>query len=147
MNSSFVYVSPISNRILLFHRHDDVLRIFNKKLELKRILKGPEYLTPEYKLKEGNHVSFKEGFYQSYQGICTTDSAIFALFNPLIKDDNMNKPAEIFKFDWDGNLVHRYKLDKYIYGISVDSKGEYLYGSHYEKNFGEYPKLIRYKLK
>ena len=130
----------------MFNRHIDNFKIFNKKLDLKRNIEGPENLNPKYELRTNNHVSFKEGFYQSYPGICTTDSGIFALFSPIRRNQN-NKSVEIFKFDWDGNLVHRYKLDKYIHTISVNSKGNYLYGSHFDENLMGDPKLLRYKLK
>lgn len=151
VNSSYVFSSPVNDKIFLFHRHTDKLRIFNKKLELERILQGPDKLEPQYTVRNSassNHVSFKEGFYSSYYDIRITKSAIYALYSLEIKGQISNKTSEVFKFDWDGNLIHRYELDKIIFNISLDSDGKYLYSTGYEnvKTYSK-PHLIRYTLK
>lgn len=55
-------------------------------------------------------------------------------------------PVEVFKLDFDGNLLCNYKLDRHISTVSVDSEEKYLYGTSRSSITGE-GTLVRYNLK
>ena len=59
--------------------------------------------------------------------------------------DNL-KHVEIFKLDWNGNLLCNYQLDKHAFAISVDVKEEYLYACCFDSYEGEI-EFIKYELK
>lgn len=54
-------------------------------------------------------------------------------------------PVEIFKLDFDGNLLCNYKLDRYVYSISINKKEDTLYCAS-RPSVMEPPVILKYKL-
>lgn len=54
-------------------------------------------------------------------------------------------PVEVFKFDFNGNPICRYELDRYVSNISIDSDDDFLYDT-YRKSAADYPVLVKYKM-
>lgn len=147
VSSCFVIGSPTSNKIWLINRFKDKIDIYNNKFQLVKTLKGPDNILPEYSIKKGNAVIFKKE-YKGFLSCYFTDDAVYLNYigvNGISKNENYRKPVEIYKFNWSGELLHRYNLDKYIFNISIDTDEKYLYGTHFGSP-AEYPKLIRYNL-
>lgn len=148
VTGGYVLIAPQDDRILIPHFYEDRISIYNKELELIKILTGPDMIEPQYRLKGENHVSFiprKE--YRGYYPSCHTNNSIYIIYvglNGIDSAINFRRPVEVFKFDWDGNPVKRYIMDRYIYDISISSDEKVLYGTYYD-SVGE-PKLVSYIL-
>ncbi len=151
VSQGLILISPVNNKIIVPHLFEDKINIYSKNLELIKTLIGPDMFNPEYRLRPelgGNHISFKRGkSYLTYRSACHTNNSVYMVYvgrNYLNTIDIFSKPSEIFKFNWDGKLIKRYILDKYVYRISVSSDEKYLYGTAY--NSDKTPILVRYKL-
>ncbi|NLA25261.1 MAG: hypothetical protein GX879_09880, partial [Bacteroidales bacterium] len=103
----------------------------------------PEFEISDY---EFNVVSFKKRT-DAYDYCFYTHKSIYVIYKGL---DGLKKsiPTEVFKLDWEGNLLHRYILsdefDIEIDNLCIDSKEEYLYVTTSKR--GEYPQLVKFKL-
>lgn len=96
-----------------------------------------------------NYIVFEKGkTYRGYLAYTTTDKHIYLVYegtNGTPYQTMDLPPVEVFKFDWEGNLLSTYQLDKYIYTISVDSSEKYLYGTSCNSYEGEIV-FIRYPI-
>lgn len=57
--------------------------------------------------------------------LCGSDEYVFGLYNGTNKK---NAASDIFIFDWSGEFVERYKLDRSLHRIVADNSGKYLFG-------------------
>ncbi len=144
-----IFTSPNEKRTIMADRRDDKIEIYDKNLNLLKTLKGPD----NYKLKYaygGAGICFAEGKWSSYYfpGFYT-DDAVYLLymgFQGIDSEDVCYQKVEVFKISWEGELLHRYALDGYMFSLSVDSNEEYFYGTTQFEYAGA-RKLVRYKLK
>lgn len=149
VTGGYVLVSPSTDAVWVANYYEDRIDIYNKKLEFQRSLSGPDHIKPEYLVQDPNMLTFGGYYYRSYYPSLVTKDAVYLIYlgvNKVSNDANFEKPVEVFKLSWSGKLLANYKLDKFIHNISIDSKGEYLYGSYVKKS-GDYPILVRYKIK
>jgi hypothetical protein len=147
-----LFVNSHAKQIWAFDLHRDRIGIYDQSLNLIKVVKGPDNLKPKYKQYDAPGLSMPFiGFdndreYKGYGGFCYTDKHIYAIYYGDANFDNKNmKPVEVFKFDFDGNLICDYKLDKTLIKISVDSKEEYLYGTE-RSSIDKEASFVRYKL-
>lgn len=147
VSGGYLLVSPTTDNIWIVDRYKDKINIYNKDQKLIKSLVGPDVIKPEYTIREGNAVSFKRQ-YSGYLSCFYTEDAVYLNYmgvNGISNDENYRKPVELLKFSWSGELLYRYKLDKYIFTTSIDKDEKYLYGTHFNSP-DEYPQLIRYTL-
>jgi hypothetical protein len=73
-----------------------------------------------------------------------SDKFVYALFSgkPLFDEDS-NSSNIVICFDWNGNIVRKYKLDVDVNQITVDYADSYLYGI---KEESERSSLYKFKL-
>ena len=135
VNNARLAVSPITGEIWLLDSHQDKISIYNDSLQIVKILSGPDGYRIFYSDIQTNiptpFVTFADNkMYRSYTNYTCTDKHIYVIYEG-VNGTNFNpedlKPVEVLKFDWMGNLLCIYKIDRYIYTISVDSREEYLY--------------------
>ena len=141
-------VNPEKRKVFVADQRNAVIYIYNSNLELIKELQGPDLFEIEYKVNhESRKVSYAGGKkYSTYSHFCYTKDAVYLLYDGTIgTTDFSTDPSEVFMISWNGDLVHRYQLDQKVLRISVDTKEEHLYASSYTA--GEYPRLLRYRLK
>lgn len=141
-------VNRKKEKVFVADRTNANIYVYNMDLNLVKELRGPDLFSIDYKINhETKKVSFADGKrYWTYSRYCYTNEAIYFIYDGAIGiTGSPRDPVEVLKFSWEGDLLHRYQLDQYIIGISVDSKEEFLYASSYTPD--EYPRLLRYKLK
>ena len=148
VSSAYVLVSRDRDRIFIAERHRDVIDIYDKELQHIKTLKGPDFFDPQVFLRFSNHISFKPGTKDGgYYPCYSTKDFVYLIYrgpkdlhNPEIE----YPPVEVFKFDWEGNPIDRYVLDRFIYTISVSSDEKEIYGTSYN-SIGD-PVLVRFSL-
>jgi len=145
-SNGYLAVSPIKNKIWVLYHHENRIDIYNKQFEHVKTLLGPEEFSPEYYLRDGldgNHVTMKKRT-RTFWRCFYTNNHIFVIYIGEYNREQ-EKPRDIYKFSWDGELIHRYILDMDLNTIYLDSNEEYIYGTAVKR--GHYPKLIKYKIK
>jgi hypothetical protein len=151
VNGAFLIPLKGKKQLMIADAHRDNIKIVNDSLEIIKEIEGPDFFSPSYTAVQngtpenfitfGNNKSFK-----AYTNYTMTDEFIYLIYHGTTSFDPLDlTPVEVFQFDFNGNPICRYKLDRYIYNISIDSKNEYLYGTS-RQSAQELPVLIRYKL-
>ncbi|MFN4147019.1 MAG: BF3164 family lipoprotein [Runella sp.] len=147
--------------IWLVDKHKDEIQVFDTNLKLKKVIKGPDFVEPDIIQNEDKGLGIQKyidlGFknhidYDSYYSCAYNDDHIYLLYLGIVGTYGIKgvgfyyKPSEIFKFNWAGELQKIYKLDRFLYGITIDKAGENIYGTT-SIDFGEKVELIKYQLK
>lgn len=73
----------------------------------------------------------------NFTSVAVDDRFIYALYwGRSIKDKNEKKQSNIvYVFDWEGNLVNKLGLGKYVEHIFLDEKNHILYGREYTSDY------------
>ncbi|WP_442795907.1 BF3164 family lipoprotein [Pelobium manganitolerans] len=142
-----ILVSPLNDYIWCVNHYEDKIDVFNKELLFIKSMVGPDGIKPLYISNDDNRISFKHAYYRAYYSGVYTKKAVYLLYlgvNGIPNNLPFEKPVEVFKFNWSGKLLANYKLDKYIYDITIDKNEKYLYGT--SSTSGGHATLFRYKL-
>lgn len=134
--------------------HQDKITIFNDSMQVMKTIIGPDRFALEYVEKKTNFplpfISFSnDRTIESYQLATYTDKHVYVIYkgvNEKKSDTPTFKPVEVFKFDYDGNPITCYTLDRLVYQISVDRNEEYLYATA-RTSPDEPARLVRYSMK
>lgn len=151
VNGAHFFKNPLTNDIWAADMHSDVIRIYNDSLTQICLLEGPDNLKPEYTQKQSNapinFIAFANDFdYRTYSDYFITDKHIYLVYEGNKHSDLKElKPIEIFKFDFNGSFICDYKLDRYVYSISIDKSEKFLYCAS-RKSVMEPPVILKYML-
>jgi len=152
INGAHFFKNPLTNDIWAADMHSDVIRIYDDSLTQIRSLEGPDNLKPQYTQKQSNapinFIAFANDLdYRTYSDYFITDKHIYLVYEGNKHSDLKNlNPVEIFKLDFDGNFICDYKLDRYVYSISIDKSEKFLYCAS-RKSVMEPPVILKYMLK
>jgi hypothetical protein len=144
-----IFPSPETDQIWVADYYKDKIDIYDRNLKLIKSMVGPDLIEPEYTIKNDIHVSFKKKLYQGYYDGFYAKNSIYLLYhglNGIPGNESYRKIEEVFQISWKGELLHRYKLDRYVYSITLSQDEKYLYGTS-DDNPTQMPQLVRYKLK
>jgi len=150
VNGARLVQNPYNKQIWLFDQRRDRIEIYDDDLHLIKTITGPDHFNIQYEVYTADGfqgIIFAQGKnFQSYLGYACNDKHIYVIY---VGTDSLDyehyPPVEVFKLDWEGNLLCNYKLDRYIDKISIDSQEEFLYGSA-QNTAMDMPQLVRYKL-
>lgn len=151
VNGARLFRNPKTNQIWTADMHRDIICFYDDSLRQVRKLEGPDKFKPEYVQKQIDapiaFITFTNDCdYRAYTDYFITDKHIYLVYEGNKHFDPTNlSPVEIFKLDFEGNLLCDYKLDRYVYSISIDSSEKYLYCAS-RKSVKETPTLLKYKL-
>lgn len=152
VNGGNILMLP-NKKICLLDMHKDKITFYNDSLSITKTIIGPDNFDIKYNEKATNipmpFIVFKnDKNYSSYKSWTLTKNHIYIIYEGLngkeFDPDNL-LPVEIFKFDFEGNPICAYKLDRYVYHISIDSQDQYLYATT-RKSYKEPAEFIKYKL-
>lgn len=142
-----VVVSPRGDRVVVFLKNENRIFIYNRQLQLLRVIAGEERFHQEYEMDahSENHVSAKGGiYYTSYMRPFGTENHLYVIF--INGNRDALQPVELLKFDWDLKPIARYKLDRHVIAATIGNSGEYAYCSESVALGKSYPRLVRYQL-
>lgn len=124
-----VAVNQSKNRIVTASRTLPEITLFDLAGNRVKTLIGPEVY--DIKFSVINNVAMFTRFYASFSSIFGNDNYFYLSYENMIDvshlDSSKGINSEIFQFDWDGNLLNHYQLDKKIYKFSIN--GDYLYAT------------------
>lgn len=146
-----IFKNPVNQDIWVAYKHDNIIEIYDRSLILKKIMQGPNYKKNTYATQKFNGqemVMFTDKTYTScYTGCYVTNKHVYLIYENHTCDIFPVKPqpVEVLKFDWSGNCLCNYQLDKFAYTISVNDGEDTMYATCCEENNGEI-ELIKYKL-
>ena len=153
VTGGYVFTNPTSKDIWVADFFEGKIDIYNDSLEHVQSLVGPDKFNHQYKLieKDGfKYVYFAKGTsYRGYLCYTLTQNHIYLVYegtNGTPHRSESLKSVEIFKLDWNGNLLCNYQLDRYAFAISVDSNEQYLYACCLNSYDGE-TEFVKYTLK
>lgn len=91
------------------------------------------------------HIENKIEYYTNYY---YSEKYFYILYNAISKENTQNysKSFEIHKFDWQGNLIVRYKSDRYIDKFCVDEKNRKIYAVSIEDNANYSIKILSFNM-
>lgn len=69
-------------------------------------------------------VSLKSSFVKGAVDLAVSDEFIYILFNNNTSEESPQRQKEIWRFDWDGNLLNKYIPNANLAFITVTSKGD-----------------------
>jgi len=80
-----------------------------------------------------------------FTSVAVTNNQIWLLYQGSTRSDielsNTKEPSQIMVLDWEGNLLHYFRLQKRLIKIFIDQTKSFLYGIDNEEN------IIRYNIK
>ena len=140
ISREYFSINKKKNRVLCFNAYRPYVKVFNLDLNLIKRINGPEPDDGKYDVIHGMsrvwwNESYGRNFY--YRSPGGDDESIFVLNERTHKykeeesdifsnkmTETCDANAEVFRFDWDGNLIARYKLggNKHLYGGITYSK-------------------------
>ena len=149
VSGSLVFSSLSENRIIVANQYSNKLDFYNTKLQYLKRIEGPDLVNVEYEKRNGNQIYFKKGkSFFGYSAGVSLGNSLYLVYEGVASYD-FNDPktlpkVEIFKFDWNGKLLSRFILDRFIYTISVSSDEKKLYGTSIDHNGKQI--LVKYTL-
>jgi len=152
ITGGFLIVSKNKKKIVSPYFYDDKIIFYDEHLKPILQLKGPDIFEVELKTSKSDPkmlIFDDQKYFRAYYKPFYTSKHIYLLYagiNGVDRNSNYCKPVEVFKIDWNGNLIHRYSLDRYVYTISVNEAETIMYGTSCT-TFKETPKLVKIDLK
>ncbi|MEX1212583.1 MAG: BF3164 family lipoprotein [Balneolaceae bacterium] len=127
-----VAVNPSTHEIALATRYSDRIEIYKKTGKKKYILRGPKNFDPVFEVAQRDGYPALSSNHQmriGYVDISVTDKYIYALYNGRTRgeSDDSYSGSEIFKFNWEGEVLKLYHLPFYAGFISVDRNNDNIY--------------------
>lgn len=114
--------------------------------EIKRLFRKIYYF-PEYKVIQ-NHAAFVRTQPYAFHSITSTDSYIYMIYSGRSMQDfgeEYYAGNNLLVFDWNGNPVTRFVLDRYLKNFTLNEKEMKIYGYSTNPNSGE-PEIITYQI-
>lgn len=151
VNNSHIFMNDKNKDIWLVDSQKDVINIFNNSLQLKKKIIGPDVYSVKYiEMKSGNMpiVYFADNRnYRSYSGFTKCSDYIYLIYEGIngktFDPEHLPAVVDVFQFDWNGNPICRYSLDRYVYCISISSG--YIYCAT-RKSVLDETQFVRYKM-
>ncbi|MDR1745702.1 MAG: TolB-like 6-bladed beta-propeller domain-containing protein [Tannerella sp.] len=157
VNGGLPFFNPNTKQLWLMDKRMDKIDIYNDSLQIVKTISGPDHYDCNYieQLNQGLSIILfdKDKEYKSYSNYTISKSGIYIIYEGVngevmdwTKPPTFPETVEIFKFDFDGNFVKSYLLDRYVYAVSVDSNEEFMYCTA-RTSVEDEAQLVRYKIK
>ncbi|MTI89408.1 MAG: hypothetical protein FH748_15735 [Balneolaceae bacterium] len=107
----------------------DIIQIYNYKGEVLETIKGPIQSELNFNKNKSGNFTLSDDNISAYIDLASTSNYLYALYSgKKIYSSNSNFGNLIFIFDWKGNLIKSFELDRQIFSITVDKQDSVLYG-------------------
>jgi hypothetical protein len=79
-------------------------------------------------------IAWGDKTFMGFEDIYSTDNYIYAIYNGCVGSDYETYPNKISVFNWQGEPILQYQLDKSIRAITVDEPNDIIYAVYYDEN-------------
>ena len=118
INYEYIAVNRNKDRVFLAYEYKPQFSVLNTNFDTIKIIAGPKPWNGRTYIKDDDLGLIPESYsYYAFQ-MLSTDNYIFACMMNLvdvpkkdIREEQKKNHPEIFQFDWDGNLIARYKKE------------------------------------
>jgi hypothetical protein len=152
-NQSFIFLKPSEEKIVTCAKHTDEIKIYDRQTRHRLTIKGPENFAPEFTTMKATTDRFvmvrTPKTRMAFQNGAVTEKYIYLLYSGNLDEqkyvpDSKTRAAGqfIYVYDWNGNPVKKFNLDRFITGFTVSDDNTVIYATH---NITD-PKII-YKTK
>lgn len=138
-------VKPDFSKVVLAYMMTDLIEIYNNQGHLLKRVHGPDHFFPQIKtekINDGFSFAPTSESKDAYVVVKAGSEEIWTLYADGKQPSRDYHHSTLLVFDWEGNPLRKYKLDKPIFYFDIDWENKVLYGlSH-----SPVPSIIRYKL-
>lgn len=126
---------PDRSRFVLVNRHASTIEIYRSDGSLLALASGTDRFLPVFetgRLRDGSPaLATGDDLRFGYVDVATTEYNIYALFSGRTRGDFPGSAyfgRELHVYDWDGDLVERFAVDRDLIAVAVDQTSQMLYG-------------------
>jgi hypothetical protein len=134
-----IHVKPSGGKFALSYRYTDIIEIFDIDMDTNIAIQGPICFTVEYEEGNRNGYFFMQKTKKTRKAFINgtvTDNFIYLLYSGhLYQDENWSYSNYLFVYDWDGNVVQRIILDRFVYTVAVSADDKTIYSYDKESGF------------
>jgi hypothetical protein len=131
--TSYIYMRPKGDKIVLPYRYTDVIEIFDIKNEKNFAIQGPENFDVIYEEGNRNKINYMKKTKETKKAFVSgavTNDYIYLLYSGNNREDkNWSYGKQVYVYDWDGNPIQKINLDRYVYAICITSDNKTIYSS------------------
>lgn len=130
--SENVSVNRVANRIVTASSTLPEITLYDLNRNVIKVIIGPDVYDQPINIDENKNAR-SDGYYRSFREIFKTKNGFFVINSKVIGEKSYEKtlkPSELLEFNWDGELLNIYQLDRNLSSISVIEG--YLYGMTYD---------------
>lgn len=102
------------------------IELYDDELNVIKRIYGPKDLDVRYHISDEGEVVYKGKIPYTYLASCKNDTYFYLYYMGDFWNMDTTTMDEhkgyILKFDWDGNFVDSYLIDRYVYALSCDKK-------------------------
>lgn len=135
VNTGGVMVNHNLQKICYYSKGVPEIEIYDFKLNLLKVVKGPDKIVPEYAIASEILINYLSKVPTSYVCACYNDSYMYLAYEGRFIDaaevlrngGKIDKSDTwIFKLDWNGNIMDSFKIanDKKVKSMSITANGE-----------------------
>lgn len=143
---SEIRIKPDNSKMVIGSYIGGIFEIFDldKIPDTISLIKRSTFHLPQFEIAKDIHKNLycTENTIYGFENIFVTDNFIYALYFDQNKESNF--PNRILVFDWDGEVVKQYIIDKALHGLCVDEVNFKIYGMAYSDEKGFY--LVEIKI-
>ena len=120
ISGSSVLTNIEKQKVFITYSYKPQFTLLNSNLDTLKVIYGPDpFIKQKYK-RDAVGIISKTCSYYVFGPVISTDSHIFACSSrlqniPKTKIREVEMQDEIYKFDWDGNMVGRYQMSKKMF--------------------------------
>jgi hypothetical protein len=152
-NQTIIFLKPSEEKIVACSRYTDQIKIYDRQTHHRLVIKGPENFPPEFATMKATTDRFvmvrTPKTRIAFQSGAVTKKYIYLLYSGNLDEqryvpDSKTRGAGkfIYVYDWSGNPIKKFNLDRFITGFTVSDDDSVIYATHRISD----PKII-YKTK
>ncbi len=124
LNRSYVAVRPSGGRFALAYQFDSWIEVRDRHGAVVRKVRGPRESETRYRLDEDGRFHWEDDTESGYLAAYGTEGGFYLLWS----GSTDGPVSTIHQFDWSGNFVREFGLDRSLLSFAVSSTGDRLWG-------------------
>ncbi|MDP1762544.1 MAG: BF3164 family lipoprotein [Sediminibacterium sp.] len=135
---SLLFLKPTEEKAVQACRYADQIEIFDLHTKKSKLVKGPEKYEPEFgimKTNVGADVMYRNDKTRfAFVNGMVTNRYIYLLYSGVREREYKMQSKCIYVYDWKGNPITKFNIDRYITGFTVSDDDTVIYA--FDRNTG-----------